>query len=282
MTSGVYMNGFPGFCSPAMNYLSGVSCLDTIADVTGSYPMPMGGGLYGPSLFGAGGCMPFGAGCMPFGAGTMGYCGGPGYETMNMTMKDYLGYSHSIENDQIERSVDMYSRMDNANYRASTYNNVVAERIAILNRLIKENNQDQVPAAYSALVEAVKDKIKHDSGNDKLEPNPYQAEALAKKYYAQTMQGRNIGDDLEEYGDSPFWHGAKKAAGLGLGYLLMDSRSGSENIADIEGTKIPHSEKAKEYLGIVASGILSVIAAVLLFKGGKALLKTKPVNTVVK
>jgi len=268
------------FYNPAMAYAGSVGLQDTIAEMTGSYPM--GGGFCGSSVFG--GCtMPFmgmgmGMPGMGMGMGSFGY--GPGSEYMSMDTKTAMGYQNELRSQQLESGVELGRRTDDANYRASAHNNVIADRIAVLNGLIKENNQDQIPAAYESLVEAVKDKLKHDSGG--VEPNQAQADARAKTMYYGAIQS-NIGDSLRQHGDSPFMSGFKRGFGgigsFSLGSALMDKRSSAANIAEIEGTKIASSEKAKEKLGMVIAGILSVVGAAVLWKG-RGLLKAGTVKVL--
>jgi hypothetical protein len=162
---------------------------------------------------------------------------------------------------------------------------MVAEKVGVLSGLIKENNQDQIPTAYESLKDTVREKLKHDS-NRKEEPLEQTVDTVAKKLYTEALQGKNIGDTLREHGDSPFMAGFKRGFGgigtFSLGSALMDKRTSAENIADIEGTKIASSEKAKERLGMVVSGILSVVGAVVLWKAGKAIFKPSTVKVLTK
>lgn len=235
-----------------------VSCMDTTADITGSYPMPSGG-EFGPSVFG--GCMPFGGG-MPFGMGCYGY--GPGSEYLRMDTRTAMDYQNGLRFAQLDNGVELARRTQDADYRASIHNKMVAEKAAVLQSLIKENNQDQVATAYENLKEAVREKLKYEGG---AEPTEHKIEAETKALYAKALQA-NIPDDLRKYGDSPFMSGFKKALG-GVGWLFMDKKSSIENISDVEGTTIPKSEKAKEIAGGIVSVALTLVGALVLHKGYK-------------
>lgn len=256
------------FYSPAATYASMVGCLDTTADITGSYPM-LGTGLYGSSIFGGGGCMPFGAGPgMGPGMGMYGY--GPGYEYGTMTRRQALGEMNKERAEQLESGVELSRQSQDAEFRARNHNDLVSEKAAVLQDLIKENNQDQISSAYENLKEAVREKLKHDSNSSTFEPTEHQVDTEAKKmYYLASANKRNITDDLHQYGDSPFTSGFKSVLG-GIGWAFMDNKTATRNIAEIEGVKVPKSEKAKEIAGGIAAGIITLGAALLLHKGYKA------------
>lgn len=244
------------------SYPSLVSCMDTTADLTGSYPMPMGGGEFGPSVFG--GCMPFCGGM--YGMGMYGM--GPGSEYLRMDTRTAMDYQNGLRFAQLDNGVELARRTQDANYQASIHNKMVAEKAAVLQGLIKENNQDQIATAYENLKEAVRTKLVYESGSGAEAPTEHKIEAETKTLYAEALKA-NIPDDLRKYGDSPFMSGFKKALG-GIGWLFMDKKSSIENIAEVEGTKIPKSEKAKEIAGGIMSLALTFVGALLLHKGYKA------------
>lgn len=274
LTSAIMPYRFPGY--PAAAYASLVGCMDTSSEATGSYPMLPGGGLCGPSVFGGGFGMPgFGMG-MGYG-GSYGY--GPGSEMWGMSMRGAMGEMDKIRQQQLESGVELTRQTQNAKYQATNHNDRVSAQIAVIKGLIKENNQDQIPAAYETLKEAVRDNLKHISGN--VEPTEHQIETEAKKAYAEAMQGATLVDDLHKYGDAPFMSGFYKALG-GIGWAFMEHKTSTQNIADIEGVKVPKSEKAKELAGEIVSGILSVVGAVALWKLGKRALKPHSVKIVTE
>lgn len=255
------MGGFP---SPMTQYAGNVGCLEAIADTVGSYPYPtVGGGMCGPmSIFGGG---------MPFGQGMGGYCGyGPGSEMMYMTMPQARDSMYAMQVGDLNRQVDYTHRLEEAEFRATAGKDVIGEKIGILHTLIKENNQDQVYDAYGSLLNAVRDKYKEVNH---VEPNEEQVKAYAKKLYGQSAVGMSIADDLHTHGDSPFWAGFKKALG-GLGWAFMAHKTSAENVNEIEGIAETRKEKAQELAGMAVSVFLSVVGAVLLGKGYKALTKT--------
>lgn len=253
-------------------YPSQVSFMDTAADINGSYPMPTGGGAFGPSVFN--GCMP---GVMPFCGGMPGMygMGGPGFEYYNMDTKKAMEYQNGLRFDQLDGGVELSRRTQNAEHRASNNNNIVAEKAGVLKGLIKENNQDQIATAYENFKEAVREKLVYEGVE---EPTEKEIETTAKKIYAKAME-TNIPDDLRRYGDSPFMSGFKKALG-GIGWLFMDKKSSIENIAEVEGTKIPKSEKAKEIAGGAMALILTIAGAFVLHKSYK-IYKNPPTAKVV-
>lgn len=242
-----------------------VSCMDTTADILGSYPAgPCGG--FGPSVFGGG--MPF---CgMPGMYGMGGYGMGPWSELMGMTAEQSMDYTNRIRSKQLNQGVELSRQTQDADHRASIRNKTVAEKAAVLQGLIKENNQDQVAQAYENLKEAVAAKIYYESGKH---PDEHDVETATKTLYAEAMKnlgGGNIPDDLRKYGDAPFLCGFKKAFGF-IGWLFMDKKSSIENIAEVEGTKIPKSERAKEIAGGIVSIALTVMGGLLLHKAYKGL-----------
>lgn len=253
------------------SYPSLVGCMDTTADITGSYPMGPGGG-FTPSVFGGG--MPF-CGGMPGMYGGYGMCG-PYSELMGMTAEQSMDYMNRIRSKQLNQGVELSRQTQDADHRASIRNKTVAEKAAVLQGLIKENNQDQVATAYENLKEAVAAKIYYESGKH---PDDHDVETATKTLYAEAMKA-NIPDDLRKYGDAPFLCGFKKALG-GIGWLFMDKKSSIENIADVEGTKIPKSEKAKEIAGGIVSVALTAMGILLLHKAYKGL-STSPTVKVVK
>lgn len=240
-----------------------VSCMDTTADITGSYPMGPGGG-FGPSVFGGG--MPF-CGGMPGMYGMYGMGGyGPWSEVLGMTAKQSMSYMSDIRKQQLNDGVEISRQTQDAEHRASIRNKTVAEKAAVLQGLIKENNQDQVATAYENLKEAVAAKIYYESGKH---PDEHDIETATKTLYAEAMQA-NIPDDLRKYGDGPFLAGFKKALG-GVGWLFMEKKTSIENIAAIEGTRVPRSERATEIAGGIVSLALTAMGALLLHKAYKGL-----------
>ncbi len=246
-----------------------VGCMDTTADITGSYPMGPGGG-FGPSVFGGG--MPFGMGMgmgMPFGMGMYGM-GGPYSEIMGMNAEQVMDYTNKLRLKTLNQGVEVSRQTQDAEHRASIRNKTVAEKAAILQGLIKENNQDQVATAYENLKEAVAAKIYYESGKH---PDEHEIDTAAKTLYTEAMKNYgagNIPDDLRKYGDGPFLAGFKKALG-GVGWLFMEKKTSIENIAEIEGTRVPKSEKAAEIAGGIVSVALTAMAAFLLHKGYKGI-----------
>lgn len=254
-------------------YPSLVGCMDTTADITGSYPAGPGGG-FTPSVFGGG--MPF-CGGMPGMMGMPGMYGmggyGPWSEVMGMTAEQLMDYKAKMNSKSLNQGVEIARQTQDADHRASIRNKTVAEKAAVLQGLIKENNQDQIVTAYDTLKEAVAEKIFYESGK---KPTEHELDTATKTLYAEAMKA-NIPDDLRKYGDAPFLAGFKKALG-GIGWLFMEKRSSIENIAEIEGTKVPKSEQAKEIAGGIVSVALTAVGVLLLHKGYKGFMKPTTVR----
>lgn len=262
--------------NPAAAYASLIGCYDTTSEVTGSYPTPMAGGMFGPSVFGGGLGMPFG-GMMP-GMG-MGMMGGPGSERWYMSMLQAMDNDKEIRTKQIEHGVELSRQTQDANFRATNHNDLVSHKVAVLQELIRENNQDQIPTALESLKEAVRLKLKHD-GNE-IEPTEHQVDTVALKAYAEAMKGRTVLDDLHKYGDSPFMSGFYKSLG-GFGWAFMENRTATQNMADIEGVKVPKSERAKELAGKIVGGVITAVGAIALWKLGKKAFKHPPIDIVTQ
>jgi hypothetical protein len=211
--------------------------------------------------------MSMGGSIMPGGAclsGMGGFGYGMGSEQMNMTLEQYIDYQHKLQAKGVDQQVDMKHKLEGAEFSSKAQNSVIVDKAIVLHGLVQENNQDQIPEAYESLLQSVRDDIEKVYG---IKPNESQARSYAKELYLKNNpDGRSLTGDLHEYGDSAFFTGFKKALG-GFGWALMENKSSEENIAEINGTKIPKSEKAKEVIGGVVSGILTVAALII---GGKA------------
>lgn len=260
--------------SPMAQYTGLVDCMETTADVTGSFPMSSG--FYG--------CGPvFGNACMPGGpmgfSGTTGFPGmygyGPGFETSNMTMEQASDYSYRLQKAQLERQVDYKHQLEHAEFRSTAERDVVGDRLAILHNVIHENNQDQVSGALADLKTAIEVDLKKT--DPKAEYTPEIIDAYAKKLYGEKFG--NIGDSLRKNGDSPFWTGMKKGAlGIGnfsLGSLLMDKKSTMDNLSEIEHIQETKRDKAQKHLGYGVSFVLSALGLVLLGKGAMKIFRPK-------
>lgn len=245
-----------------------VSCMDTTADITGSYPMGPAGG-FGPSVFGGGFGMPFGMGMPGMMGGMMpGMMGGPWSELMNMNAEQSMDYTSRIRSKQLNHGVELSRQTQNAEHQASIHNKIVAEKAAVLKDMIQQNNQDQIPAAYETLKEVVKAKLVYEAGPNAEPPTEHDIDAAAKTLYAQAMKDGNIQDHLRKYGDSSFMSGFKKNFGL-IGRFFMESKTATQNIAEIDGTQVPKSEQAQEYAGGAVALVLTALGALLLHKGYK-------------
>ena len=197
----------------------------------------------------------------------MGY--GPGSETMNMTQEQYMQYQEKLENYQIDKQVRQKGKYKMAGFEANSSEDVISRRIAILQGEIKNNNQQNVFNEYTNLTTAIRDTLA--ANNISKDVSDEKIKAYAEKLYFNKT-GKNIGNELEDNGDSKFVYGLKKGF-CGIGWLFMDNKSYEDNLSNINGTPVTTASKAMEYLGMGISGLLTGAAVLFLGKGIKALFK---------
>lgn len=258
----------PKGVDPAQVYASQVSMNDQINDMN-----PFGAGDYG--LF-AQGMSSFGNGITPtigsplgFSGGVPGYGGyaGPGSEVMNMTQEQYLEYqdrlntraeeySDKSEDRRIEREVRREHKMKAATFLSEAPEDVVTRQVGLLQRKIKDGDQDHIMDEYTKLTNLVRNQL--EESNCKNVPDE-QIKAHAEKLYYQ-ITGKNLLDDITEHGDSSFVQGLKQ--GSILGCLFTDYRTSKSNIAEITDEKINKKEIAANWAGR-AIGFGSLLGGIL-------------------
>lgn len=197
-----------------------------------------------------------------FGYGTY----GPGSEVREMTMPEYLKYQEDMENEGMKKQVRQKHLYEATNFSASAQENDITRQVSILNRKIKDNEQDSIFKEYARLTEAVKDKFAEAGYKDVPEE---QIKTEAERLY-QVKTGKSLTNDLMNSGDSSFMYGLKQGAGLGLGALFTNKNSAAKNLSLITGEDVPADETRWRYVGIGTSIGLTLLAIPLLIKGGRS------------
>lgn len=219
------------------------------------------GGMY-PGMYGMG--MGMGCGMYPgmYGMG-MGY--GPGSEVMNMSQADLIKYQEQLENYQIEKKVNQHRRMEGAEFSITAPQNKIAAQAGVLQNAIRNNNQDNIQAAFNNLKEAVKEKLCETGRSDDEILNNLNSETI--KAYTEAT-GENLRDSLQTHGDSEFVQGLKQGAGFGLGTFLTNTNNYKDNLANITGEQVTTSDKAQKWVGVGVAGALTGLALMLICKKG--------------
>lgn len=257
MVTNLGFGGFSGSQYLRQAYASQAGLSDYADDsLVGLNPMMSGLGMgFGGPSFGGLGC---------FGM----Y--GPGSEIQKMSMPEFMQYQEGMENYQMDKQVRQKHKYDASAFASTAAEDVTTRQIGILQRKIKDNEQDSIFNEYSKLTDAVKEKFAEAGYTDVPEK---QVKAYAEKlYYEQT--GKSLTNDLMNSGDSSFMYGLKQGAGFGLGRLLTNKNSAAKNLSRITGEDIPADENRWKYVGVATSVGLTLAAIPLLLKGRSgALLK---------
>lgn len=207
-----------------------------------------------------------GLGCPSFGG--LGYYGmyGPGSEVREMTMPQYLKYQEDMENEGMKKQVRQKHLYEATNFSASAQENDITRQVSILNRKIKDNEQDSIFKEYTRLTEDVKEKFAEAGYKDVSDE---QIRTEAERLY-QVKTGKSLTGDLMNSGDSSFMYGLKQGAGFGLGALLTNKNSSAKNLSLITGEDIPADENRWRYIGTAASIGLTAAAIPLVAKGSRS------------
>lgn len=200
--------------------------------------------------------------------GGLGYYGmyGPGSEVREMTMPQYLKYQEDMENEGMKKQVRQKHLYEATNFSASAQENDITRQVSILNRKIKDNEQDSIFKEYSRLTEAVKEKFA-EAGYNNVPPEQIRTEA--ERLY-QVKTGKSLTNDLMNSGDSSFMYGLKQGAGFGLGSLFTNKNSAAKNLSLITGEDIPADETRWRYVGLATSAGLTLGAIPLIAKGTRS------------
>ena len=232
-----------------------------------------GGGTYYSGGMGAG--MGYGGGMgMNYGGGMgMGYV--PGSETMNMTQEQFLQHQEKMENYQIEKQVRQQKKLANAEFSSTAAEDSITRQIGILQRKIKNNEQDNVYTEYNKLINEVEIKLK-EGGYIGEHTDKNQIKAYAEKLYLKST-GKSVTEDLTQNGDSGFVQGLKQGIGCGFGSLFTNKKNYEDNISAITGEAKSSTSSTWKAVGNFVAGGLS--AALLVFgglKGARAIRGTHP------
>lgn len=190
---------------------------------------------------------------------------GPGSEVRDMSMPEYLKYQEDMENEGMKKQVRQKHLYEATNFRASAQENDITRQVSILNRKIKDNEQDSIFKEYTRLTDAVKDKFA-EAGYTNVPDDQIRTEA--ERLYA-TKTGKSLTSDLMNSGDSSFMYGLKQGAG-GLGFLFTNKNSAAKNLSLITGEDIPADENRWRYIGIATSAGLTAAAIPLIARGSRS------------
>lgn len=223
-----FVDGDDGFMG--MGPIGGEACMNSTNSIYG------GNNMYG----GLGGC------------GMPGFAGaGGGAELYNMSLEDQAKYQERLENYQIDKQVRLKHKINAAEFESGAADDAVTRQIAILQRKIKDNEQDSVMKEYNKLLTAVETKL-INGGSIQQRGSKDQVKAYAEKLYLQST-GKSVVDDLAENGDSSFTHGLKQGALFGAGSLLTNNRNYEENISAITGEDESSTSKTWKTVGVGTS-----------------------------
>lgn len=154
------------------------------------------------------------------------------------------------EDHLIERQLEKQQKATTAQMQLIGQEDVIADKLAMLNSQINREDQDKIGPAFEALVKSIKDKYlvdgKPPKGISEAQLDQ-RCRTEARKIYATTYSV-NLSDDIDAKGSSAFWQGFKQTFGFGL----ADKTSKTENIALVEGDKSPQTgAKAGKIVGSV-------------------------------
>ena len=249
-------NGLGGTQSAFSNYTSQVGLLDAGLGLDADV---MGSSIFSGSYSG-------------FGMGN-------GAETRNMTQSQYLQYMTELqgqqlksqqwlENIQLDNQVKQKHALEVANFKANAPEDEITRQSGILQRQIKNNEQENVTVEYRNLEVAVRAKFE-EAGYTNVPKN--QIKAYSEKLYHEAT-GENLVDSLEKHGDSEFVQGLKEGA-FALGFITNNMTSAKDNISNITGEKKSVNDNILRNTGRVLAGVTTLIAIPFLLKGGIKALK---------
>lgn len=187
-----------------------------------SYPMGMNGSIF-DGYNGMGGMMPFAHGV---GSNNQSY-----FDNMKQYQKFYNDYN--VDQQKMQRNADM---------RVNGAMEAIGGSVVNLFDKIKQNEQDQIPKAFEALVENVR--------NAYGDGTPQELKSRALTLYHQ-ISGAPLIEDLRKYGHSSAIQGILQSATFSIGYR----RSAEDNISDITGQPVGTGEKTCQNLGRIAGAV---------------------------
>lgn len=209
--------------------------------------------------------------------------GGFGYGTKAMeiynsqTPEEALNYQLKMQGSQIvgnyglnnlQMQTQARQKIDQAKINAATEfastapENVVTRQIGVLQRQIKNNEQNHIKAEYDNLLNRVRDSLK-EAGYTNVDEN--QIKAHAEKLYYEAS-GKDIITDLQEHGNNEFVQGLTEGV-FGLG-LLFNSKSSKDNISDITGEAVSGGDQVQRWAGRIIAGGAAILGIIALAKHG--------------
>lgn len=180
-----------------------------------------------------------------------------------------MASQEELENYQIDAQVRRKHKMEGAEFRYNSPNDLMTRQIGNLQKEVKENEQDHILSEYGRLKETAIDKLK-EAGI--INPDEAQIRAYIEKEYFKAT-GKGLAEDIEANGDSSFLHGLKQGSGLGLGALFTNKQSKDKTLSYIKGTELPTGSKSLGFAGQILGGVATVavipLALAGLIGGGK-------------
>lgn len=187
-----------------------------------SYPMGMNGSIF-DGYNGMGSMMPF----APIGGGNnQSY-----FDNMKQYQKFYNDYN--VDQQKMQRNADM---------RVNGSMEAIGGSVVNLFDKIKQNEQDQIPKAFEALVENVRSA--YGDGT------PQELKSRALTLYQQ-ISGAPLIEDLRKYGHSSLIQGIMQSATFSTSYR----HSAEDNISDITGQPVGTGEKASQNFGRIVGAV---------------------------
>lgn len=252
-----------GLDSGLLNFGGNYGCggLDTLS---------LGGGIMGMPMMGIG--MPM-MGCGLYGGNSSQY---KNYikQYTDAQKQMYMGNMQlqtDMEDYQMDRQVQRSHKMEGNQFNLAASNNVVDEKLEVLNEQVESDNQNYVKHDHKEAVKALKEKL-IETKQVPADVSDEQVSAYLNKLYEQKYH-KSLGDALVENGDSQFVFGIKQ--GLDPLGLFVNRTSARQNSADILGYKLSPQEKSDEtagkavgYLGLGVATVGAIVASPYLLKGG--------------
>ncbi|MDD3437061.1 MAG: hypothetical protein PHC64_07925 [Candidatus Gastranaerophilales bacterium] len=219
-----------------------------------------------PNNYGSGNLGGFGFG----GAGDLGnlgfFGGAPNYLPFGANPQELLEYQKNnlqyqqnsiqgqeqLDGFQLDRQVRQKHRNEAAQFKLNAPDMAIMMQAGTLQRVIKENDQDNFMGEFSKLQQLVKEKLE-EGGSKNIPEDQLRAETVSA--YREAT-GQNLFTDLESHGDGSFKQGFKSGATLGLGKLcgLQNGRTLAENLDDVTGKAPNRKDKAQGVVGSIAGG----------------------------
>ena len=209
-------------------YVPPYSDFDYIDMDATTYPFSMNDSVFG--------------GCMPFIGGFDGMYAGGGMSGLNQTYFDNMRQQQQFYN---QYYIDQQKMNRNADLQVNGAMEAVRETAENLKDKIKQNEQDQIKAAYEKYIEAVRNAY----GNGSEE----EINSRAMSMYQRLNGGKGLVEELRDNSHSSFLQGFLQAVTMGTYY----KKSAEDNIAEITGQEVAEGRKTGQNIGR-AAGVATV------------------------